>query len=279
MLGRLQKLLAKQIAEVNKRKFNENLNILCEKKYDLTIDLHVVSMSGNLFFQDQLYSILSFVSNIGKPLKWTIYSDGTYRIEQIDKLMSFQFVEVIYRESSMSILPDNVIREHPFLKRLDYYANHELKGTTIFCDSDILFYGGFKNYVKTLSSKNWYLADESAIYFDEEYLELNKNNMYGVNAGFLVLNSQIDWNKALLYVKNRIDGELSIGHWTEQTAIHELIINDITFQPLDPRKFILHGKDSFTVSSLPVGNSALRHFVGPIRHKMWQYSWKKVLGI
>ena len=195
MLGRFQKAIAKKIAEVNKRKFNENLNILCAKKYDTIIDLHVVSMSGNLFFLDQLYSLLSFVSNVGEPLKWTIYSDGTYTKEQIEKLMSFNFVEVIYRESSKSILPDSIIKVHPFLKRLDYYANHELKGTTIFCDSDILFYSGFKNYIKTLKSKNWYLADESAIYFDKEYLELNENNMFGVNAGFLIINTQIEWNK------------------------------------------------------------------------------------
>lgn len=279
MLGRFQKAISKQIAHINKRKFNQNLNILCEKKYDLTVDLYLVSMSGNLFFQDQLYSLLSFISNIGKPLKWTIYSDGSYTKEQLDKFMTFDFVEVIYRESSKSILPNDLIKKHPFLKRLDYYANHELKGTTIFCDSDILFYDGFNNYVKTLKSKNWFLADENNIYFDYEYLQLNKNCMYGVNAGFLVINSQIDWNKALLYVKNRIDKKLTIGHWTEQTAIHEVITNDITFQPLDPRKFILHGKDSFLISSMPIGNSALRHFVGPIRHKMWQYSWKKVLGI
>ena len=48
--------------------------------------------------------------------------------------------------------------------------------------------------------------------------------------------------------------------------------------PVD--QFVVGGKDGFRLSHCVDYNEiSVRHFVGPVRHKMWQYSWKKILGI
>ena len=66
---------------------------------------------------------------------------------------------------------------------------------------------------------------------------------------------------------------------SHQTAIHIMVNNDNLFYPLDNNNFVLNGKDSFNFKSLSIGNTAITHFVGPVRHKMWQYPLEKVLHI
>jgi hypothetical protein len=46
-------------------------------------------------------------------------------------------------------------------------------------------------------------------------------------------------------------------------------------QILDPRQFIIDTEDQFDFSmKYHPGDMAMRHYTGPIRHKMWQKGWK-----
>jgi hypothetical protein len=116
------------------------------------------------------------------------------------------------------------------------------------------------------------------VYLDEEYLQQNIPAMFGVNSGLLVLNTVFNWNKAWDYIYQRINAGLSISHWSEQTAIHIVATGSENFFAMDPRKFLAGGGDSFKIS-VSWKHLALRHFVGPVRHKMWQTNWKEVLAV
>ena len=61
--------------------------------------------------------------------------------------------------------------------------------------------------------------------------------------------------------------------------MHILLI-DNEFMPLDPRRFILDSGDQFDFSYLlPFDKIAIRHYTGPVRHKMWQAGWRNQLKI
>ena len=57
-----------------------------------------------------------------------------------------------------------------------------------------------------------------------------------------------------------------------------LMATQLGFTALPPNLFVVGGKDAFSFrDAFNYKNIALRHFVGPIRHKMWQHNWRKLL--
>lgn len=277
MLGRYRRAYAMHIAECNKNKFRKQLFKLPEflnDKPNLQPSIEIISMSGDSQFLDQLFCITSFLNCVGKPGKWTIYSDGSHTEYQKGVFNSLDFVEFIQNPQLSNRIPRSFTEKYPFLKRLEYYSAHQRKfKTTIFCDSDILFFDLFNKRISVLIEGNWYLPDEDFVYFDKEYLALDKPFMFSVNAGFFILDQfkESNWDIAFDYITSRIKNSLTIGHWTEQTAIHQMIQSAGNFYPLDPRIFVLNGNDSFLIKCIDPAKMAIRHFVGPIRHKMWQY--------
>jgi hypothetical protein len=70
-----------------------------------------------------------------------------------------------------------------------------------------------------------------------------------------------------------------LHYWSDQTAVHILAQRE-QYKVMPADHFVVDGKDSFKLlHAFDYNKIALRHFVGPVRHKMWQYPWKKVLGI
>lgn len=279
MLGRYKRKIAKRVAQRNKSRFEKRFDTrhLLAKNSSL-VNVAVVSFSGVASFQDQLYCIASFVRNVGKPVQWTVYTDGSHTTRQLQQLNEIPFVQVKKVNVEGKCIAAYCLNEYPLLKKLIAFSEHPIEGTTLFCDSDVLFFPVFKTYLDAIKQRNWFLPDEDVNYFDEEYLAENHPRMFGINTGFMVLNDQPDWSIALHYVQQRIENKLAIGHWSEQTGIHKMVIESPDFNALDPRKFVLAGTDSFRISIHPDWQKiALRHFVGPIRHKMWQTNWQKVL--
>jgi hypothetical protein len=277
MFGSLKRKIVNQIAGKNLADFKANFNsTFFETAYD-NVPFNFVSFSGSKYFWDQVYTISSFCKNVGRPLSWTIYSDGSYSKEELDKLNRIEFINTRSINLEEGFVSKKFLVEYPLLKKLDCYSKHLITGITVFCDSDILFFPKFKSYLNSFYTKNWYLPDEGNIYFDPEYARDNTGLMYGVNTGFLIVNKSPKWQVALDYIKERIEHNLALGHWSEQTAIHKMITQEHTFLPLDPRVFILDGRDSFTIKSIPWNEIVMRHYVGPVRLKMWQLPWKKIL--
>jgi hypothetical protein len=279
--GRLAQKYSTLLGRFNFRSFRGDakrliLNLSLSRK----VDLNVVSFSGSKTFYEQLYSLLSFYYNIGIPKKWTIYSDKSHLKEQIQLLQSIPNVEVVNWDNNLMRRYEELIEFGKFSvfgNRLHAYLNHPIEGTTIFTDSDILFFNKFSSYIPTISSSNWFIADTGP-HFDSTLLDkMNPNESVYVNAGFLILNEAPDWEVAVSYIANLPNSKWE--HFTEQSSIHLMLMSG-KHQTLNNADFILNCSDSFSfgIEYKPF-SIAMRHYVSPVRHKMWQVNWKKILGI
>lgn len=159
------------------------------------------------------------------------------------------------------------------------YMNQPVEQPTILTDSDIIFYKGFRSSLLTLTKGNWYIQDTMPHvdqYYKDQKFPFHRPVL---NAGFLLLNQYPQWNFAIDYITNRADHS-TWEHFTEQAAVNWMFQNEPIADTLDPAKYILSCSDSFKFGfNYDYNAIAMRHFVGPVRHKMWQYHWKKVLGI
>lgn len=94
MLGRIKKKIIISIGESNKSNFKKCLPQILSSIPANHSGLHVISMSGKKYFEDQLLSLLSFYYNAGTPKSWTIYNDGTYTKEEIGFFNEIESVAV-----------------------------------------------------------------------------------------------------------------------------------------------------------------------------------------
>ena len=276
MKGRLIKWTVNKIADHHKAGFKRSFRHAWLNNIENRVNFNLVSFSGKKQFLDQLYSISSFYCNIGRPKSWIIYNDGTYSNEELDFFKKIEGVTIEEASSVRKELPEQALKKFPTLLKIEILKNITPGISTIFTDSDILFYKRFADFIKTLALQNWYIIDEGFRYFDDDFLKKNKTGSNPLNLGFMVLNSKPNWKTVIDYIVAKYkDGCLS--YWTDQTACHIMAQNE-SFSPLPKEEFVVGGNDSFSFrSAVDYDQIALRHFVGPIRHKMWQRSWVKTL--
>ncbi len=297
--GGITKLIASKIAGKNKKKFatyiDQNLSSLVKELGNKFIQVDLVSFSSKKDFYEQVLSILSFFRYVGSPNSWIIYSDGSHTRKQINILESgFEFVKVkLWDWDNASKLPDNTkdvllpyknilfdyAKKMPLGRKLYYYLNHSVNMPTIFLDSDILFYQKSSILKIVLDEKvdGWYMLDPSWGCLDSRYKQKNSEQPYQLNGGFVIVNKELP---------NLIDGleflkslNREYEYFTDQTIFHILSrCND--FRPLDPRIFIISTEDQFDFNYInKTDNIAVRHYTGPVRHKMWQKDWRWQLSI
>lgn len=277
MIGRTIRCITETTAKKKKQNFMAAFKTEWLNEVKKNNDFNVVSFSGSKQFADQLYSIASFYRNVGRPYSWIIYNDGSYKQEELKVLHSIEGVQVrsiVIQEGS---LPLSCFKQFPTLLKVELLRQlTDFSRTVLFTDSDILFYKEFKEFSQQFVSNNWYIVDEGQGYFDPSF-ELPANEL-PLNLGFIVLNKPAEWSVIFKYLNDRINnGELH--YWSDQTAAH-LLAQREQFKVMPVELFVVGGKDSFKLShAVDYNKIALRHFVGPVRHKMWQYSWEKVLGV
>jgi len=209
--------------------------------------------------------------------------------------MKFKFVQlVLIRLSDVTELPDLYdVRLTEFTKELLHYSktkhlgkkvffylNHPITIPTIFLDSDILFYSGFKKGIKLISTEEangWFLPDTNWGCLDSRYLATHEEQVYQVNGGFYIANKSIDNIEQALSFLRSLD--FTYEYFTDQTIMH-IYCKENKFSPLDSRMFIINTDDQFDFSYRFKPNEiAIRHYTGPVRHKMWQKSFRWHLGI
>ncbi|TFZ63318.1 hypothetical protein E4631_22765 [Hymenobacter sp. UV11] len=299
--GTLVKLLASKIADSHRNEFGKHINIMgnlgqlaSSVAKSKCLDIQIISFSSTKDFNEQIFSILSFIRYVGTPASWIIYSDGTHINTQIQLIESaFSFIKIIktsfdntYFQANVkpSLLPylDELIhycRTAPLGKRLFLYLNFEIIKPTIFLDSDVVFYEKSSCLERLLGedSNGWFLPDEVWGTLDSRYTKITPPQHYQVNAGFFIANRNFtEVSQGLSFLK-------SLGsdyeYFSEQTVIH-IVLHANKFMPLDPRTFILNNADQFDFLNLrPFKQIALRHYTSPVRHKMWQTEWRTQLGI
>lgn len=268
--GAVTKIIAEKIASYNKDKFlNNSKHIIQRISNSNKVDLDVISFSGTNSFADQLLSICSFIHYAGIPVSWTIYSDNTYASSQIDFFkQSFPFVSVVnwdvfhvYKDHS--VLNDYLGFCH-LAKKVNVILGHSYERQTIYTDSDVIFYKHFFSYLNNTGLKNslCYIADASKDISEKRH---------ALNSGFMVLNDAFDKQDVLIYFESLKN---NFHYFSEQSSF------DFAFKKqnanfLNPNQFIVDTSDQFdfSINYLP-DSIALRHYVSPVRHKMWQYGWK-----
>ena len=278
MIGRYKRKWIELVAAKNKGSFLQwqQSHLPATKKESAYT---VVSFSGGKWFADQLYSLYSFYINVGKPKQWLIYNDGTYSEMQLQALSKIERVTICNLDSSAARLPQIALQKFPTLNKVEIVSKHISEKKIILIDSDILFYKQFNAHENSYLAANYFLVDEGNRYFDCDFLAENPSIEQPFNFGLLLLNNRFNMESVYSYLEERFSAGV-LGYWSDQTAFQKLIMRDKSFLPLDKELFKVGGGDSFHFSHCVDYNKiALRHFVGPVRHKMWQYSWKKVLGL
>jgi hypothetical protein len=297
--GGLTKLIASKIGERNKVRFAKfielNLNSLVARLGHKSMKVEVVSFSSSKDFYDQILSILSFLRYVGTPTCWTIYSDGSHTSDQIQLLSSgFEFIKIEvldwgntaswinkckqellhYKEQLI-----DYAKKQPLGKRLFLYLNYEINNPTLFLDSDILFYkkASILSSILKEEANGWYLPDSDWGCLDSRYKNNNHNQLYQVNGGLILLNKNlVNLSVGLDFLKS-LNSEYE--YFSEQTVMH-ILLRANSFFPLDPRIFILNSSDQFDFSYLYGREEiAIRHYSGPVRHKMWQRDWEWQLSL
>lgn len=298
--GGLTKLLMSRLGKRNRQRFsnltNEKLQAITQQFDEKQVDMEVLSMSSNKDFNEQLLSILSFQRYMGSPISWTVYSDGSHTDKQISDLETiFPYVKVVAIDFNDPALVRAAMKERflpyfdellhyaqnsPYGKKLFYYINHEIQNPTLFIDSDILFYElASASFTKAKSDNvnGWYLPDQLWHCLDSRYKSKNNPQMYQINSGFFLLNRELEnIELGLDFLKS---AQQKYEWFTEQTFFH-ILLRENKCQPFDPRVFILNSSDQFDISYGYKKNAiAIRHFTGPVRHKMWQRDWTWQLSL
>lgn len=298
--GGITKLLMSRLGLINKKKFanlstNELLTLV--QRFDRRqVAMDVASLSSKNDYHEQFLSILSFQRFVGVPLSWTIYSDGSHTDKQITDLQTiFPFLKVTKVDFTNPTLARASVKENllpyfeqllhyaqtaPMGKKLFYYINHKVKNPTLFLDSDILFYELASESFKKVKNENvngWYLPDHVWGCLDSRYKSENQPQVYQINAGFFFLNKELE---NVEYGLDFLDSlQQQYEYFSEQTIVH-MLLRENKCNPFDPRIFILNSSDQFDFSYAYNKNAiAMRHFTGPVRHKMWQRDWKWQLSL
>ncbi len=296
--GGITKRIAILIGDVNKTRFQKILTtstldeILIELKKTSTqkLEIELVSFSSSRDFCEQIFSILSFLRYAGEPVKWTIYSDGTHSNDQLELLqLKFKFVELVLEDvnntKELSYLNDKRLTEFanellhyartkPLGRKVLNYLNHPITIPTIFLDSDIVFYSGIRKGIALLLDEDvdgWFLPDTNWGCLDSQYLADTKEQLYQVNGGFYLAKKPLATiDEALFFLRSL---NQSYEYFTDQTMMH-IYCKACKFYPLDSRKFIINTEDQFDFSyKFKPEEIAMRHYTGPVRHKMWQKSF------
>ena len=284
--GRLNKGLSTYLGSVRKAGFEKftltnDFRELLQKKIRSRpqISLELVTFVDSKNFTDLLLSILSLIHSAGLPHRWTIYMDDAFSPEQQEIFNQFPFlIGKPWNENVPENEQEKYTGKWQFRKYL-CFTNHSFTVTTVFLDSDVLFYEQFDKYKEYLYEGNWYLPEPvDAFSMDEEISKRKdyKPGMYIVNAGFMVLNKRPPWDIGLQYLGDclRIHSK---NYFIDQSALNMVYVNDPNAKILEPRIFHVSTVDHFDLSFVKTSDLAIRHYVGPIRYKMWQAGWKQFI--
>lgn len=275
--GGLTRFLCIKQAAFQKKLFKKNLKVIKTIKFtEDTLDFEIISFSGSANFEDQILSIVSLLFYVGKPIKWTIYSDKSYGLEEIQIFKElFDFVEVkewdLY-DYHIKIPEINKYFTHCVLaKKLNIILGHKNDKQTIYLDSDIVFYKNSSFYLKNslLQAGLWYAPD--ALGNVGNYFSIKRDSIYPLNSGFLIINNNFIHEDIYIYLKGL---ENKYNYFTEQSSF-EYAYRKQQANMLDPRQFVIDTADQFDFSmKYQPDEIAMRHYTSPVRHKMWQKGWK-----
>jgi hypothetical protein len=266
------------LASAQRRKFSK---LLWEDKLAIPVkDSHsgfdIISFSGKNEFEEQVLSIYSFVFYVGIPQKWVIYSDGSHTEKEKQCLLRiFPFVMIKVWNENASLNDNKFLKSYletcHLSKKLHAILGHQYERQTIYVDSDIVFYKNASAYFNsgTVKESLWYIPETNGDNFQENTLN-EQNGMFALNSGLMILNNTFKSEYVFEYLENL---NFNYGYFTEQSSF-DYAFKKQKASVLDPRQFIIDLRDQFMFETIwEADEMALRHYVNPVRHKMWQKGW------
>ena len=235
--------------------------------------LEVFSYSGETALPEQVASIRSFLRHVGRPVHFTVVSDGTYSDESRHLLK--QLDPSVAVSDASEWIPDDLpaqiqpyLKTHPTGRQLALIMSLPRSGPVLYLDSDVLFFAGAGDllaYVEARDVPAFYMAD-CQFSGDERLLRDPAEGKDPVNTGFLLLFRKLDWSAS---VRRFLELEGEPNFFTNQTMTH-LAMHANGAAPFDPRKYVLQLDDQFIFPDRYANPAiAVRHYVNPVRHKFW----------
>ena len=245
--------------------------------------LQVFSLCHGGATPEQKLSILSFLRHVGVPAKWGIVSDGSITEAQAENLRSIHpSIEVLDWHTFLCegnrVCFERLSKYTVFAKKFALISNLPDTGAVVYVDTDILFFEGaqhFRELLSNLGDKAYYQKDLPGC-LDPSFLTETELKAPPLNAGFVVQGKRLDWSVPIARLNATLSeltpmqtiGDLGI---LEQSASHlaHYLAGSI---PLD-EKYVLQISDRFDQEDRFSGpNFVMRHYVRPVRHKMWLHS-------
>ncbi len=268
--------LSTLVGRRNRSRFVRGFSQLPSIRPEGEVPATVYSFSGERDWPEQAASIRSFLRFVGRPERFVVVSDGTHtdeskgRLERIHPCVSLCGLGAVVK-SRLSDRIEKYAADHFLGKKLALLVSLAVDGSTIYSDSDVLFFPGAGRLARLLQSPiqaPLYLLD-SWPSLDARLIVSDSERESPVNGGFLVLNRALDWRDPLGRL-DRMQGECAF--FTEQTLVH-LAMKAAGAQPLPSDRFILRAEDQFVYSDYYARRDiALRHYISSIRTKMWHHT-------
>ena len=285
-IGRINKKLSSYFGNSSKSKFEKFIRtkdfgdeLKKKLRSKVPVNLDLVTFADSKSFPDLLLSMLSFISSVGLPAKWTIYMDDEFSAEQKNIFDAFEFIVCKYWFENVPDQDRGRYNSRWQYRKYLSFSTHAITKTTVFLDSDVLFYEAFNKYKEYVKESNWYLPEPIVAFsIDDEIIGRNeyKPNMFIVNAGFMIINQMPPWDLGLQYLDECFSNN-SKRYFIDQSALNIVYANDSSAKILDPRVFHISTVDHFKLGFLKTNDLAIRHYVGLIRFKMWQSGWRKFI--
>lgn len=257
----------------NRRFFIEHLHRLPEVTPSRRVAVTVYALSCERDWPEQTASIRSFLRFVGLPERFIVISDGSHTDESRKLLESLSpCISVISLSAiTRADLPARVqqyAKQHFLGKKLSMLLSLPVQSATIYCDSDVLFFPGahaLAEYFDNPLPGPLYLLDCWPS-LDPRLIRVETEKLSPVNAGFLILDRQLNWTSALQRLE-QLEGECEF--FTEQTLVH-LAMKASGGQSLPDKQFVMRAEDQFSYSDYYAGREiVLRHYISSIRTKFW----------
>jgi len=283
--AKIQRLQNKSQIEEMRRIFDATppSDYACETSPLKLEKVHVFSLCHGGATSEQKLSILSFLRHVGSPVTWGVVSDGSITESQAESLCSIHpSIEVLDWRTFLCeenrVCFERLSKFTIFAKKFALMSNLPDAGAVVYVDTDILFFEGaqhFRELLSNLGDKSYYQKDLPGC-LDPSFLTESELKAPPLNAGFVVQGKRVDWSVPIARLNSILSqlkpmqtvGDLGI---LEQSASHlaHYLAGSI---PLDD-KYALQISDRFDLEDRFSGpNFVMRHYVRPVRYKMWLHS-------
>src|SRR3954447_14269781 len=238
-----------------------------------TFPLAVFSYSGQGSLPEQVASIRSFLRYVGRPVRFTVVSDGTHSDSGRRLLAGLDSCVSVAHASEWlpKNLPDKLypyLSGHPTGRQLALIMSLASDAPALYCDSDIRFFPGADDLYSYLDRRDVPAIYQADCRFsgDERLLRDNGESRDPVNTGFLLLFGKLDWTSS---IERFLELAAAPTFFTNQTITH-LTMHANGAAAFDNQKYVLQLDDQFAYRDrYAAPDIALRHYVNPVRHKFW----------